>query len=52
LVADRERRWRECRECLLKVILAVQHLWKKSESSRAALLTYQEFKSKSSAKLF
>ena len=40
LFADWERRWRECRECLPEVIPAVQHLWEKSESSRAAWLTY------------
>jgi tetratricopeptide (TPR) repeat protein len=39
LFADWERRWRECRECLPEVIPAVQHLWEKSESSRAAFLT-------------
>jgi tetratricopeptide (TPR) repeat protein len=37
--ADWERRWRECRECLPEVIPAVQHLWEKSESSRAMRLT-------------
>jgi hypothetical protein len=43
LFADWERRWRECRECLPEVIPAVQHLWEKSESSRAAMLTYLGF---------
>jgi hypothetical protein len=43
LFADWERRWRECRECLQEVILAVQHLWEKSESSRAGWLTYRGF---------
>ena len=37
--SDWERRWRECRECLPEVIPAVQHLWEKSQSSRAAWLT-------------
>jgi tetratricopeptide (TPR) repeat protein len=39
LFADWEQRWRECRECLSEVIPAVQHLWKKSASSRAMRLT-------------
>jgi hypothetical protein len=39
LFADSQLRWRECRECLPEVIPAVQHLWEKSESSRAALLS-------------
>ena len=43
LFADWERRWRECRECLPEVIPAVQHLWEKSESSRAIRLTYRGF---------
>jgi hypothetical protein len=43
LFADWERRWRECRECLAEVSPAVQHLRKKSESSRAAWLTYRGF---------
>jgi len=43
LFADWERRWRECRECLPEVIPAMQHLWEKSESSRAAWLTYRGF---------
>jgi hypothetical protein len=43
LFADWERRWRECRECLPEVIPAVQHLWEKSESSRAEWLTYRGF---------
>jgi hypothetical protein len=38
--ADWERRCRQCRECLPEVIPAVQHLWEKSQSSRAAWLTY------------
>jgi tetratricopeptide (TPR) repeat protein len=38
--ADWEERWRECRDCLPEVIPAVQHLWEKSESSRAMRLTY------------
>ena len=33
LFADRERHWRECRECLPEVIPAVQHLWEKSETA-------------------
>jgi hypothetical protein len=37
--ADWEGHWRQCRECLLEVIPAVQHLWEKSQSSRAAWLT-------------
>ena len=41
--ADWEGRWRECRECLPEVILAVQHLREKGESSRAAKLTYRGF---------
>jgi hypothetical protein len=44
LFADWEQRWRECRECLLEVIPAVQHFWEKSESSRAARLTNQGFR--------
>ena len=40
LFADWERRWRECGECLPEVIPAVQHLWEKTESSRAMGLTY------------
>jgi hypothetical protein len=43
LFADWEARWRECRECLPEVLPAVQHLWKKSESIRAAWLTYRGF---------
>ena len=43
LFADWERRWRECRECLPEVIPAAQHLWEKSESSRAAWLIYRGF---------
>ena len=43
LFADWERRWRECRECLPEVIPAVQHLWEKGESSRAAWLTRVSF---------
>src|ERR1700737_884574 len=43
LFADWERRWRECRECLPEVIPAVKHLREKSESSRAAWLTYRGF---------
>jgi tetratricopeptide (TPR) repeat protein len=38
-----EGRWRECRECLPEVIPAVQHLWEKRDSSRAASLTYRGF---------
>jgi TIR domain/NB-ARC domain len=38
-----EGRWRECGECLPDVIPAVQYLWDKSESSRAAWLTYGSF---------
>ena len=38
-----EGRWRECSECLPEVIPAVQHLWEKSESSRAAWLTDRGF---------
>jgi tetratricopeptide (TPR) repeat protein len=41
--SDWEGRWRECRECLPEVIPAVQHLWEKSESHRAAWLTYRGF---------
>jgi hypothetical protein len=41
--ADWEGRWRECRECLPEVIPAVQHLWEKRDSSRAASLTYRGF---------
>jgi hypothetical protein len=37
--ADWEVHWRQCRDCLPEVIPAVQHLWEKSESSRAASLT-------------
>jgi len=44
LFANWERRWRECRECLPDVIPAVQHLWDKSESSRAEWLTYRGFR--------
>jgi tetratricopeptide (TPR) repeat protein len=40
---DWQPRWRECRECLAEVIPAVQHLWKKSESSRGASLTNRGF---------
>jgi hypothetical protein len=43
LFVDWERRWRECRECLPEVIPAVQHLWEKSESSRAMELTDRGF---------
>src|SRR5271165_1044608 len=43
LFADWEERWRECRECLPEVISAVQHLWEKSESSRAMRLTLVSF---------
>jgi hypothetical protein len=43
LFADWERRWRECRECLPEVIPAVQHLWDKSENSRAVRLTCRGF---------
>jgi hypothetical protein len=39
LFDDWEGRWRECRECLPEVIPAVQHLWEKSEKSRAMRLT-------------
>jgi tetratricopeptide (TPR) repeat protein len=38
-----EGRWRECRECLMEVIPAVQHLWQKNEGSRAAWLTDRGF---------
>jgi hypothetical protein len=41
--SDWEGRWRECRECLPEVIPAVQHLCEKSQSSRAALLSYRGF---------
>ena len=41
--ADWEGHWRECRECLPEVIPAVQHLWEKSQSTRAAWLTYRGF---------
>jgi tetratricopeptide (TPR) repeat protein len=44
LFTDWERRWGECRECLPEVIQAVQHLWEKSDSSRAAGLTDRSFK--------
>jgi hypothetical protein len=43
LFDDWERRCRECRECLAEVIPAVQYLWRKRESSRAAWLTYWGF---------
>jgi hypothetical protein len=42
--ADWEGHWRQCRECLPEVIPAVQHLWEKSQSSRAASLTYHGFR--------
>ena len=35
--------WCECRECLAEVIPAVQYLWQKNESSRAARLSYWGF---------
>jgi tetratricopeptide (TPR) repeat protein len=41
--SDWEQRWGECRECLPEVIPAVQHLWEKRESSRAAWLTHRGF---------
>ena len=44
LFADWEQRWRECRECLPELIPAVQHLWERNESSRAAWLTYRGFR--------
>jgi hypothetical protein len=43
LFANWEGHWRECRECLPEVIPAVQHLWEKGESNRAAWLTYWGF---------
>jgi hypothetical protein len=41
--ADWEGHWCQCRECLPEVIPAVQHLWEKSQSTRAAWLTYRGF---------
>jgi tetratricopeptide (TPR) repeat protein len=40
---DWEVHWRQCRECLPEVVLAVQHLWDTSERNRAVWLSYQGF---------